>query len=203
MPWLLLILALLQCSVYSRAVLIRGQRLILLCLVDLLSNSLNSAHLAHSHVDVRYDRAWRIHVFVCSSWPYHWLCYTDYEVFVWFDACTLLLRGSYLRVATIPTNLQSLQPVIEGDYYSKCGVYLRKYWLLLLLLICTAQYWAICVNRACGKWYGQNEHHPFALPFTSVQMLCNVRSFLVCANTCWTEQEWEMFLYIYGKMHAS
>ena len=39
----------------------------------------------------------------------------------------IFICGSYSRAATISTNLRSLRCLFEGGYYSKCGVYLRKY----------------------------------------------------------------------------
>ena len=37
------------------------------------------------------------------------------------------LCSDYSRAATISANSQSLQRLFEGGYYSKCGVYSRKY----------------------------------------------------------------------------
>ena len=44
-----------------------------------------------------------------------------------------IICGSYLRAATISANPRSLRHLFEGDYYSKCSVYLRKYGILCLL----------------------------------------------------------------------
>ena len=38
-----------------------------------------------------------------------------------------IICGSYSRAATITANSRSLPRLFEGDYYSKCGVYSRKY----------------------------------------------------------------------------
>ena len=39
----------------------------------------------------------------------------------------IITSCSYLRVATISANSRSLRRLFEGGYYSKCGIYSRKY----------------------------------------------------------------------------
>ena len=39
----------------------------------------------------------------------------------------IFIHGSYLRGDTISDNSRSLWQLFEGDYYSKCGIYSRKY----------------------------------------------------------------------------
>ena len=52
----------------------------------------------------------------------------------------IFISSSYSRAATISANLRSVQHLFEGGYYSKCGVYLRKYSVLnytVLIGVCT------------------------------------------------------------------
>ena len=39
----------------------------------------------------------------------------------------IFICGLYLRAATIFANSQSLRQLFKGGYYSKCGIYSRKY----------------------------------------------------------------------------